>query len=197
MSPNSIMLTANTLGMPNYKAGSKVWIVSLDPQYGRPFITGKITDDTPSNYHTYKIECLVTKGLSKGISAYALNESLGEMLVLDGITREDERVIINAIHEARMLRLSLTTIHSVGIGRTTFTSYPTYEGETNALRPPDLLSLFYGDADIKIIAAIVRRNRRSNINSHTQDANETVTIWDLVNIKHEAEQCITKAKWYQ
>jgi hypothetical protein len=78
------------------------------------------------------------------------------MLVLDGLTRDDEHVVTIAVHEARMLQMSLNAINTVGIGYTSFTHYPTFYGETGAIRPNTSFSQYFNYDEVKIVDLIIR-----------------------------------------
>jgi hypothetical protein len=107
----------------------------VDPKFGRHLFEGKVIDDTFKDDHFYKVKCIVKDRLSEKATPHGLDRVLGEMIVLDGLTRDDEHVVIIAVHEARMLQMSLNAMNAVGIGYTSFTHYPTYKGETGAVRP--------------------------------------------------------------
>jgi hypothetical protein len=134
-SPNTIALAVKTIGITQYKAGSKFRLVPIDPKFSRTFIKGTITDDTKSDKDLYKIECSWKEGMSGRITALGMEKLLGEMVVLDGIARDDKRVVTNAVHEARVIHMSLESINAVGIVYTTFTQYPVHNGETNTICP--------------------------------------------------------------
>jgi hypothetical protein len=129
-SPNTLALAVKTLGLSNYKMGNKFWLVSLDPKFGRPLLEVTIVDDALKTNDFYKVECMLKYRLSEKIILHNLDRVLGEMLMIDGLTRDDERVVTIAAHEAQMLQLLLNAIDSVGIGYTSFTRYPTYDGKT-------------------------------------------------------------------
>jgi hypothetical protein len=63
-SPTILAINAKTLGLSNYKAGNKVWIVTLDPKFGRPFVEGTITDDKHQASDFYKVQLTLKEGLS-------------------------------------------------------------------------------------------------------------------------------------
>jgi hypothetical protein len=134
-SPNTIALAVKTFGLSSYKTGNKVWFVSLDPKFGRPFVEGKVIDNTLKNDHFYKVECMLKEQLSEKVTPHGLDRALGEMLVLDGLTRDDKRVVTIAVHEARMIQMSLNTMNTVGIGYTSFTHYPTSKAKQASFAP--------------------------------------------------------------
>jgi hypothetical protein len=102
-SPNTIDLAVKTLGLSSYKIGNKVWLVSLDPKFSRTFVERKLIDDTLKNDHFYNVECTLKKKLSEKATPHGLDRALGEMIVLNGLTRDDERAVTIAAHEALML----------------------------------------------------------------------------------------------
>jgi hypothetical protein len=51
--------------------------------------------------------------------------------------------------------MSLDAMDAVGIGFTSFTHYPTFEGEAGAIRPKTPYSQYYNDAEVKIFDLIV------------------------------------------
>jgi hypothetical protein len=88
-----LAINAKTLGLSNYKAGNKVWIVTLDPKFGLPFVEGTITDDKRQASNLYTVQLTLKDRLSSKTTPQGLQRLLGEMLILDGLTREDERVV--------------------------------------------------------------------------------------------------------
>jgi hypothetical protein len=159
-SPTTLVINSKTLGLTRYKAGNKVWIVKLD-QFGRPFVKGTIIDDNfrPSDF--YKVQCTVKDGPSSKPTPIGLQILLGEMLIVEGLTREDERVVTTAVHEAHLLHASLSVMDAVGIGYTAFTHYPVNEGEIAAIRPGTPHGQFCTDAEVKIVDLIARCNERT------------------------------------
>jgi hypothetical protein len=79
-----------TLGTVKYEVNNKVWLVSLDPKFGRPFITGKVIDGNDDKGYT--LECGYAQGLSHKIPS-ATSTFLSEMIIVDDLTRNDERTI--------------------------------------------------------------------------------------------------------
>jgi hypothetical protein len=159
-SPNIRFINVKTISTVNYEASNKIWLVSLDPKFGCPFVTGKVFDDSNANLHHYKVECDMTEGLSMKIPS--TSTFLSEILILDGLTKEDERIVTTTVHEARMFRMSLETINAAGIGHTAFTHYPTTDGEENALRPTVPMDQYVNDAKYKVTDLIIQCNERRN-----------------------------------
>jgi hypothetical protein len=58
-SPNNIALAVKMLGMSSYKTRNKVWLVSLYPKLGRPFVKGKVIDNTFKDNHFYKVKGII------------------------------------------------------------------------------------------------------------------------------------------
>jgi hypothetical protein len=54
-SPTILVINAKTLGLSSYKTGDKVWVVSLDSKFGRPFVVRKITDDRLKTSDFYQV----------------------------------------------------------------------------------------------------------------------------------------------
>jgi hypothetical protein len=186
-SPKTIALAVKTIGITQYTNGSKVWLVSLDPKFSRPFITGTVTDDTKSDDNLYKVECSWKEGLNDRVTALGMDRFLCEMVFFDGITRDDERIVTNAVHEARMLRMSLEAINAVGIECTAFTQYPVYYGETNTNRRRIPLDQYTEDANLKIIDLIVRCNEQSNTATPTAIKTISIEIPSIKEIKMKIE----------
>jgi hypothetical protein len=51
-----------TLGATTYQINNKVWLVSLDPKFSRPFVTGTIIYG--NNEKGYTVDCEYAHGLS-------------------------------------------------------------------------------------------------------------------------------------
>jgi hypothetical protein len=66
-SPNTLAIAVKTLGLSSYNTGDKVWLVSLDPKFGLPFVEGTIVDDALKNNDFYKVD-----GLSEKITPHGL-----------------------------------------------------------------------------------------------------------------------------
>jgi hypothetical protein len=112
-SPNTIDLAVKTLDLASCKTRNKVWLVSLDPKFSRPFVKGKVINDSLKNDSFYKVECTLKDQLSKKVIPHGLDRAC--------LTRNDERVVTITVHEARMLQMSLNAMNAVGIGYTSFT----------------------------------------------------------------------------
>jgi hypothetical protein len=67
-------------------------------------------------------------------------------------------MITALVQEARLLRMSLESMNAAGIGYTAFTHYPIDDSEEEAIRPEFPANLFYNDAKVKIIDAIIQDN---------------------------------------
>jgi hypothetical protein len=191
--PNTLALAVKNLGLSNYKTGNKVWLVSLDPKFGHPFVEATIIDDALKNNDVNKVECALKYGLSEKVTPHGLDRVLGEMLVIDGLTRDDERVVTTPVHEAQMLQLSLNAMDVAGIGYTSFTHYPTFDGETGAIRPKTPYTQCYNDSEVKIVDFIVRCNDRSKTESSINMATQyTFDIASIIELKTKAKKTISE-----
>jgi hypothetical protein len=181
-SPTSLVISARTLGLLNYKAGNKVWLVSLDPKFGRLFVEGTISNDELKNGDFYKLQFPFKDGLSAKMTPKGLERTLGEMLIVDGLTREYERVLTT---KARLLNFSLNAMDAVGIGYTAFTHYPVLDGETAAIRPGTPHGQFYTDAEVKIVDLFARCNERTDKEPSitTLHKPHTITVEPVLDLK--------------
>jgi hypothetical protein len=115
------------------------------------------------------------------------------MLVLDGVTRDDERLVTIAVHEDRMLQMSLNAMDAVGIGFTSFPHYPNFEGEAGAIRPKTPYSQYYNDSEVKIVDLIVRCNDRSKTNSSVILVTPyTFDIASIIELEKKVEKSIAE-----
>jgi hypothetical protein len=105
------------------------------------------------------------------------------MLIVDDLTRNDERTITTLVHEARLLRMSLESVNAAGIGFTSFTHYPIDHGEEEAICPEIPADRFYNDAKVKIIDAIIQSNLKPRQPSMTGSKRMTVEIPRIKEIK--------------
>jgi hypothetical protein len=195
--PSILVINAKTIGLSKYKAGQKVWVVSLDPKHGRPFTEGKIIEDTLKHHHFYKVQLTMKNGLSKTTTSLGLKLLLGEMVITDGLTREDERVVTNAVHEARLLHLSLSAMEAVAIGKTAFTAYPVGGGEDAVLRPGSPHGDYLSDSEMKVADLINRCNQRTTSPTQPQAATSTrqVTIQlnELIELQSKVQTAVRGA----
>jgi hypothetical protein len=195
--PSILVINAKTIGLSKYKAGQKVWVVSLDPKHGRPFTEGKIIDDTLKQQHFYKVQLTMKNGLSKNTTPLGLKLLLGEMVITDGLTRDDERVVTNAVHEARLLHLSLSAMEAVAIGKTAFTAYPVGGGEDAVLRPGSPHGNYLSDAEMKVADLINRCNQRTTspiqpqVPTSTRQA--TVQLNELIEVQNRVRTAVRGA----
>jgi hypothetical protein len=97
-SPNTRFINMKTLGTVKYEVNNKVWLVSLDPKFGCPFVTGKVIESNPKTNQSYTLECDYAQGISHKIPS-TTSTFLSEMLKVDGITRDDERTMTTVVHE--------------------------------------------------------------------------------------------------
>jgi hypothetical protein len=155
-SRNTRFINVKTLGMVKYEVEYKSWLVSLDQKFGLPFVNGKVVNNDNAGSHHYKVECEDADGLSSKVPSKST--FLSEMLILDGLSRKNERTITTIVHDTRLLHISLETINVAGIGYTSFTHYPTNDGEES--RPPIPMDQYVDDVKCKVIDAIIRTNHQ-------------------------------------
>jgi hypothetical protein len=86
-SPITLVLSTKTLGLSNYKVGNKVWLVTWEPKIRRPFVEGAIIDNALKNCDFYKVKSALEDGLSAKTTPKRLERTIGEMLIVDGLTR--------------------------------------------------------------------------------------------------------------
>jgi hypothetical protein len=87
-----------TLGATTYQINNKVWLVSLDPKFGCPFVTATVIDG--NHEKGYTLECDYTRGLSPRIPTENTT-FLNEILIVNDLPRSEERAITNIVHESR------------------------------------------------------------------------------------------------
>jgi hypothetical protein len=118
----------------------------------------------------------------------------GEILVLDGLTRDEEHVVTNAVHDVRMLQMSLNAMSAAGIGYTLFTYYPTFEGETGAIRTGTPYSQYFRDAEVKIVNLIIRCNDQRNKAIPLMYTPYTLDIPKIIDLKRKIEHNIAEVE---
>jgi hypothetical protein len=64
---NTSFINVKTLGTVKYKVNNKVWLVSLDPKFGRPLVTGKVIEANTTTNQSYTLECDYAQGISHKI----------------------------------------------------------------------------------------------------------------------------------
>jgi hypothetical protein len=162
-----------TLGATTYQINNKVWLVSLDPKFSRPFVTATVIDG--NHEKGYTLDCEYAHGLSPKIPTNSTT-FLSEMLIVNDLPRSEERAITNLVHEARMLRMALEVRNAAGIGYAAFTHYPIDNGEEEALRPEFPADTFYDDAKYKLIDAIIQANIKPHPTQSTKIKQVTVEV---------------------
>jgi hypothetical protein len=78
-SANTRCINVKTFGTVKYRVNNKVWLVSLDPKFGRPFVTVKVIEENPNTNKSYTLECNYDQGISHKIPS-TTSTFLSEML---------------------------------------------------------------------------------------------------------------------
>jgi hypothetical protein len=179
---------ARTKGLHKYTPNSHVRLVSIGPKRASPFVNATI-DKVPDEKGYYDISIVKNDGYHGIVNQKS--EFLCKFVMLDELSRDDERRLTGAVHGVRMLHKSAETVLNAYIGKETFQYYPPTEIELSTFCQPRTRVHRLIEGKYRIINMIDKCNRRTilrnmiNLGTISDDSDN---IEDLI-IPLQIHQC--------
>jgi hypothetical protein len=161
---NIVSIRAKTSGFHRYTPTTDVWLVTIDARVGRPFVTATV-ENGPDNDGYYDLSMKRQEGCSYNVPRDT--QFLGELVRLDGLSRDDERVLMGVVNDVRMLHASISTVHSAPFGKDAFQFYPPTSIELDTFRQSNTFEDTLLDGQVRTLDLIVRCNRRTELRETT------------------------------
>jgi hypothetical protein len=162
---NIVSIRAKTTGFHRYNPTTNVWLVTIDPRVARPFVTA-IVDKGPDDDGYYDLSMRRKEGCSYKVPRNT--RFLGEFVVLDGLSRDDERVLTGVVNDVRLLHASISAVHSAPFGTDTFQYYPPTSIELDTFRQSNTFEDTLLDGQVRTLDLISRCNRRTELRETTR-----------------------------
>jgi hypothetical protein len=162
---NIVSIRAKTTGFHRYNPTTNVWLVTIDPRVARPFVTA-IVDKGPDDDGYYDLSMRRKEGCSYKVPRNT--RFLGEFVVLDGLSRDDERVLTGVVNDVRLLHASISVVHSAPFGTDTFQYYPPTSIELDTFRQSNTFEDTLLDGQVRTLDLISRCNRRTELRETTR-----------------------------